>query len=286
VLLLSGAFACSTAIAAVAAPAPAKVPQLIFPVVGKTTYSDDFGDARGSGRHEGNDLLAPRRALAVAAEAGTVSFYAGSARAGCMLTLKGESGTHYAYIHLNNDVTQKNDNRGKCVAGVAYAKGLKTGARVGAGEPVGYVGNSGDADATSPHLHFEVHPNGGRAVNPFPHLQKARKLLFAAKLGTFVTLKLRGTTLAGSKGTLRMRVQTLRRWPGGLQVQPARVVDLALPSFAVVVGANGSLVTPAKLAAGKPGQPVAVTTELAPATLEATLGAPLALTARAVVVEP
>jgi hypothetical protein len=51
-----------------------------------------------------------------------------------MLYLYGASGTTYLYIHLNNDLTMKNDNRGKCVAGVAYARGLKNGAKVQAGQ--------------------------------------------------------------------------------------------------------------------------------------------------------
>ena len=66
-----------------------------------------------------------------------------------MLYLYGDSGTTYLYIHLNNDVTKQNDNRGTCVAGMAYAKGLKDGTHVEAGQPVGYVGNSGDADSTT-----------------------------------------------------------------------------------------------------------------------------------------
>ena len=49
--------------------------------------------------------MAPRRALALAAEAGTVKFHTTSSRAGCMLYLDGESGTEYLYIHLNNDLT-------------------------------------------------------------------------------------------------------------------------------------------------------------------------------------
>ncbi len=61
-----------------AGPPPERI---IFPVVGKVTYQDDFGDARGQGGHQGNDIMAPRRALAVAAELGcrTVAFPAISA---------------------------------------------------------------------------------------------------------------------------------------------------------------------------------------------------------------
>src|SRR5687768_17909408 len=171
-LLTAGAAAASTS---------AKVPTLVFPVLGEARWQDDFGDARGQGSHEGNDIMAPRRALALAAEAGTVKFHITSSRAGCMLYLDGESGTEYLYIHLNNDLTSANDNQGSCVPGVAYATGLKSGARVVAGEPIAYVGDSGDADGGNAHLHFEVHPNGGGAVSPYQYLRKAKRLLFAAR---------------------------------------------------------------------------------------------------------
>src|SRR5689334_622014 len=110
------------------------VPQLIFPVVGKTVYSDDFGDPRGQGVHEGTDSLADKKAPVVAVEAGKVVFWTKSASAGCMLYLYGKSGTTYLYIHLNNDVTARNDNRGQCVAGMSYAPGLADGDQVEAGQ--------------------------------------------------------------------------------------------------------------------------------------------------------
>src|SRR5918994_5814396 len=99
--------------------------------------------------------MAPKRSLAVAVEAGTVRFWTTSARAGCMLYLHGESGTTYLYVHLNNDLTDGNDNRGKCVPGIAYADGLRSGAKVRAGQVIAYNGDSGDADGIDPHLHFE-----------------------------------------------------------------------------------------------------------------------------------
>ena len=155
---------------AAAASTSAPVPRLVFPILGAATYTDDFGDPRGQGAHEGNDMLAPRRALALAAESGTVKFHTTSSRAGCMLYLEGKSGTEYLYIHLNNDLTDANDNQGTCVPGVAYAKGLKSGAKVAAGEVIAYVGDSGDANGIHPHLHFEVHPKRGPAVDGFPLL--------------------------------------------------------------------------------------------------------------------
>ena len=69
------------------------MPVLIFPIVGKVSYSDDFGDPRGQGVHEGNDILADRKAPVVAVEAGKVVFWTKSANAGCMLYLYGKSGT-------------------------------------------------------------------------------------------------------------------------------------------------------------------------------------------------
>ena len=140
--------------------------------------------------------MAAKRSLALAAEAGKVEFWTHSASAGCMLYLHGASGTDYDYIHLNNDLTPKNDNRGKCVAGTSYAKGLKDGAKVQAGQLVGYVGDSGDANGIHPHLHFEVHPGRGAATDPYPWLQRATHLLFSAPRGMPFTLELRGTVVS------------------------------------------------------------------------------------------
>jgi hypothetical protein len=215
-----------------------QTPRLIFPVVGTATYTDDFGDPRAGGRHQGNDILAARRAPAVAAEAGTVELWTTSVQAGCMLYLHGASGTTYLYIHLNNDLTSHNDNRGKCVAGTAYAPGLKSGMRVDAGELVGFVGDSGDANGINPHLHFEVHPNDGGAVDPYPFLQKAQPLLFYAKRGTTVSISLAGTIVSSLGGVLELNVSeiqlnsskpvTIRRRLA-LSVAPDVVVTSLLP---------------------------------------------------------
>lgn len=201
----------SLTLAAGASAAPSKrVPRLIFPVVGTVTYSDDFGEPRAGGAHQGNDILAARRAPAVAVEAGTVQFWTTSSQAGCMLYLHGDSGTTYLYIHLNNDLTARNDNSGSCVAGTSYAPGLKSGAHVAAGQLVGYVGDSGDADGIHPHLHFEVHPNDGGAVDPYPYLRKAQPLIFYAKPGTKVSLSVAGTVVSAFGGALELKASRVQ----------------------------------------------------------------------------
>jgi hypothetical protein len=266
------------------------VPRIVFPVLGTASYIDDFGDARGQGSHEGNDIMAPRRALALAAEAGTVKFHTTSARAGCMLYLDGKSGTEYLYIHLNNDLTDGNDNQGRCVPGVAYAKGLKDGGRVAAGEPIAYVGDSGDANGIHPHLHFEVHPGGGGAANPFPYLNKARRLLFAAPAGSTFTLALSGTVANAAGEDIQVTVDQVRQWPGGRKVKMSgQKVPVTVPETATIEGfgtAAAALPEYPSLSLLTRGLAVTVWTEPAKVTFAALAGAKGALAASRVVVKP
>jgi peptidase M23-like protein len=245
--------------------------QIIFPVLGSVVFTDDFGAPRPQGPHQGIDILAPRHALALAAEAGRVRFFTGSGRAGCMLYLDGRSGTTYYYIHLNNDLTNGNDNRGGCKNGVTFPRGLRTGARVEAGQPIGYVGDSGDADGLHPHLHFEVHPHHGGATNPYPHLLAAKRLLFVAPSGAQFTLALGGTVVSVRGESLRLRVNTLRASPGALTLrQLNRGLTLTVPAYATVErGSNG---TSATLTAVQPGERATVLTEPAVVTPDAQAG--------------
>jgi hypothetical protein len=250
--------------------------RLIFPVLGPSRYGNSFGDRRGNGRHEGIDIMAPKRALALAAEAGRVRFHATSARAGCMLYLRGRSGTEYLYVHLNNDVTSGNDNRGRCVAGTAYAPGLRNGASVVAGQPIGFVGDSGDANGVAPHLHFELHPRGGAAVNPFTQLNRAWRLLFAAPPNGDYRLRLEGSALANPTSVFRVNVQRLLVTTTGL-----RVNGLRRP---VSLGVNALTRIETAVTRVSPGtRPAMVWTEIAPVTLDAQLGKPGAITAERIV---
>jgi Peptidase family M23 len=268
---------------AVSAAPSGKVPRLIFPIAGAVAFSNDFGAARYSGTHQGNDLMAVRRTIAVAAEAGTIKYWTTSSRAGCMLYLYGKSGTTYLYIHLNNDVTKGNDNRGKCVPGVAYAKGLKDGAPVEAGQAIGYVGNSGDADQTDPHLHFEVHPNDGAATNPYPYLMKSERLIFPTSLKTTVTLTVTGVVTKAATGQLTLKVSGLQAFPAGTVLDRMRRPLLLGVAEAVNIDLGGGKVVGAGSAPNLLGKTVLVLTEPTFGTLAAAAVRPLAYKAGRVV---
>jgi hypothetical protein len=246
------------------------VPKLVYPLVAKTELWDNYGDPRGNGRHAGIDMENPWRAPVVAVEDGRVE-YAESGLGGCMLYLYGRSGTMYLYIHLNNDLTSRNDNKGGCVKDVTFA--VPDGARVSAGEQVAWNGDSGDANG-NPHLHFEVHPNGGTDVNPFKHLKRASRPLFAARKGTVFSLGLRGELVAAGAGAATLEVNHVRQYPGGRWLEiDTRTVELTVPLGANVAPSLGQISSSTLRTLKKP---VAVTasTLKANATPEAMLGAP------------
>jgi murein DD-endopeptidase MepM/ murein hydrolase activator NlpD len=250
--------------------------RIIFPVLGRSRYTNSYGDARSQGRHEGIDIMAPRKALAVAAEAGRVKFHVTSRAAGCMLYLYGQSGTTYLYIHLNNDLGMTNDNRGSCVPGVAFAPGLRSGMRVAAGEPVAFVGDSGDANGVEPHLHFEVHPNDGPSVSPFTDLNRAYRLLFAAPPKTQTSLWLKGTVLDQQSTAFKVHVSSLGVRATGLKLNGiSRPVSFGVSPLTVIQRALGRATT---------SERATVWTEIMPVTLDAQLGKPGAIVAERILV--
>lgn len=244
------------------------VPRLVFPLVAKTDLWDNYGDPRGNGRHAGIDMENPWRAPVVAAEDGHVEF-AQSRLGGCMLYLYGRSGTMYLYIHLNNDLTARNDNKGGCARNVTFA--VSNGARVSAGEQIAWNGDSGDASG-NPHLHFEVHPNGAADVNPLRHLKRATRPLFAAKHGSEFSLGLRGQLIAAGAGTIELQVERVRHYPGGrwLEIDPRRLVLIVPPEAAIALSVGQ--ITGAELRAFRTPVPVVVRTVRAKTTVDAIVG--------------
>jgi hypothetical protein len=149
--------------------------EIQFPVEGNVSFSDDFGDARSGGRvHEGNDLLGTKLQHELAAADATVV----SARldagglSGNMLTLKDAEGWTYWYMHVNNDTPGTDD--GLNPPAFAFAPGIVAGAKVKAGQFVAFLGDSGNAETTSPHLHFEIHKPDGTVIDPWTSLRLAR----------------------------------------------------------------------------------------------------------------
>ena len=136
-----------------AVPIPANA-GYVFPVAGGASFTDDYGAARAdTGWHHGNDLFADRGTPVVAVADGTLSKVGINALGGNRLWLTDDRGNAFYYAHLS-----------------AYAPEALEGARVHAGQVIGFVGNTGDAITTPPHLHFEVHPGDGDSVDPYPYL--------------------------------------------------------------------------------------------------------------------
>jgi len=140
------------------APAVALAPGdgYVFPAFGDVGYSDDFLAPRaGTGQHYGNDIFGPTGTPILAVADGRLSKVGVNTLGGNRLWLTDDAGNWFYYAHLS-----------------AYAPVAVEGARVTRGQVIAFMGNTGQAITTPPHLHFEIHPGGmdATALNPYPYL--------------------------------------------------------------------------------------------------------------------
>jgi cell division septation protein DedD len=127
----------------------------VFPVYGPHNYTDTFGAFRAdTGFHEGNDIFAAAGTPLVAVCDGSLNRVGTLPISGNRLWVKCKTGDSFFYAHLS-----------------AYASDARNGLRVKAGQVIGFVGSTGDAEQTPPHCHFEVHPGDRKAVDPYPFLR-------------------------------------------------------------------------------------------------------------------
>lgn len=155
-----------------ASPAFADVVRVItFPVDGDFTFRNDFHEPRGGGTrlHQGNDIIADKMTPLVAVVDGYVNYVARpQASWGYEIEIQDDEGYTYDYLHVNNDTPGTDDGLGGEL--YAYVPGLVRGSRVSRGQLIGWVGDSGNAETTVPHLHFEMHDPNHATINPYESL--------------------------------------------------------------------------------------------------------------------
>jgi murein DD-endopeptidase MepM/ murein hydrolase activator NlpD len=161
----------------------------VFPVFGTVSFGDSFGGPRPDvpgGWHHGEDIFAQKGAPILAVAAGTLYSIGWNDVGGYRLWLRDHSGNQFYYAHLS-----------------AYSPLAVEGKQVKAGDVIGFVGSTGDADGGAPHLHFEIHPAAliglgyDGVVAPYPFLvawQHTQDIFFASGR-VYVPARGKGATL-------------------------------------------------------------------------------------------
>jgi murein DD-endopeptidase MepM/ murein hydrolase activator NlpD len=171
-----------------------------------THFSNTWGASRSGGRrHKGSDLMAPKLTPVYAIADGVVVRMHHSRLGGYGIEIDHGGGVSSVYIHLNNDTPGTDDGRGW--PDWTYAPGLEIGDTVTRGQFIAFVGDSGNAEWTAPHTHFEIHING-RAQNPYHYL----KPVFDAELAD------------REAADLAVRVATLQQAPAVPGPTPATAI--------------------------------------------------------------
>jgi murein DD-endopeptidase MepM/ murein hydrolase activator NlpD len=202
---------------------PLKTPGgYVFPVYGPSSFGDTFGSPRGDvsgGWHHGDDIFAPLGAPILAVATGTVFSVGWNEIGGNRLWLRDGAGNEFYYAHLS-----------------AYTPLAVNGNRVNAGDVLGFVGNTGDAQGTPFHLHFEVHPVGllglgyDGAVDPTSYLNAWKHLQDVSFAGGSAWAPFRGASQAPKPGAILISADDISSAdgldPGSLQrVMQARATE-------------------------------------------------------------
>jgi murein DD-endopeptidase MepM/ murein hydrolase activator NlpD len=144
----------------------------VFPQeIGPTEFRDTYGQSRSGGRsHNGTDLLAPRMTEIYALADGTVTYVGTNNLSGRNIKLDHGEGWESYYVHLNNDNVGTDD--GAAPWSLAVPPDIDEGVEVVAGQLIGWVGDSGNAEGTTPHTHFELRKDG-KPINAYEILLAA-----------------------------------------------------------------------------------------------------------------
>ena len=169
--------------------------EITFPVGGEFVVTDTYHASRGGNsaecleqgvegrRHQAADIMADKLRPVFAAQSGVVTWAPETEPSyGWMISIDGDDGLEYHYVHLNNDTPGTDDGQGGIDR--AYAPGVRKGVRVERGQHIGWVGDSGNAEAVAPQLHVEIEdpelddpqltcPLQSKRLNPYPSLQAA-----------------------------------------------------------------------------------------------------------------
>lgn len=168
-------------------PVGVPVRSIRFPLASYSSYVDTFGACRaGCTRyHQGIDIFTPKLTPLIAARNGHVTWLRtdASGTAGNGVGITDPQGWRYLYLHANNDTPGTDDGRNP--SRWRFISGLRIGTKVYAGQVIGYSGDSGNAEGTPPHLHFEIRTPQGVNINPYPSLRNAHWARAAPRLFRF-----------------------------------------------------------------------------------------------------
>jgi murein DD-endopeptidase MepM/ murein hydrolase activator NlpD len=210
----------------------------VFPIYGDSSYIDTYGAERGDvsgGWHHGDDIFAPLGAPILSVAHGTVFSVGWNKVGGWRLWLRDDAGNEFYYAHLS-----------------AYSPFAVNGAIVDAGDVLGFVGNTGDAQGTPYHLHFEVHPVGllglgyDGAVDPTPYLDHWERLQ-DVRFDAVVGWTPKGSAAAPKAGAILLQSSDISSASG---LDPASLQKAFAPS--PTEGEGGLLLPKAQQPGAKP----------------------------------